>query len=75
MSAPEFYIVAGDNAFALDGNDFYGAPVNADGSVEWDCAYDFEPNEADVEYVAHICYYPKQAAQLHTEHDTGVFVK
>ena len=75
MSAPQFYIVADDNAFALDGDDFYGAPVNADGTVDWDCAYDFEPCDEDVEYVAHMCYYLKQAAQLHTEHTQEVFVK
>ena len=27
MSAPQFYLVADDHAFALDGDDFYGAPV------------------------------------------------
>ena len=75
MSSPQFYLVSGDHAFALDGDDFYGAPVNADGTVDWDCAYDFEPNEEDVEYVAHMCYYLKQAAQLHIEHTQEVFVK
>ena len=75
MSAPQFYLVADDHAFALDGDDFYGAPVNADGTVDWDCAYDFEPCDEDVEYVAHMCYYLKQAAQLHSEHTSEVFVK
>jgi len=75
MSAPQFYLVADDHAFALDGDDFYGAPVNADGTVDWDAAYDFDPNEEDVDYVAHMCYYLKQASQLHTEHTSEVFVK
>ena len=75
MSAPQFYLVAEGNAFAIDGDDLYGAPVNEDGTVDWDCAYDFEPCDEDVEYVAHMCYYLKQAAQLHTEHQSEVFVK
>lgn len=75
MTVPQFYLVADDHAFALDGDDFFGAPVNADGTVDWDCAYDFDPNEEDVDYVAHMCYYLKQAAQLHTEHSHEVFVK
>ena len=75
MSAPQFYLVAEGNAFAIDGDDLYGAPVNDDGTVDWDCAYDFDPCDEDVEYVAHMCYYLKQAAQLHTEHTSQVFVK
>jgi len=75
MSAPKFYIVVDQNAFALDGDDFYGAPVNTDGTVDWNDAYDFEPNEEDVEYVAHMCYYLKQAAQLHVEQSQEVFIK
>ena len=76
MSAPQFYLVADDHAFALDeeGTPF-GAPVNRDGTVDWDGAYDFEPCEEDVEYVAHMCYYLKQAEQLHNEHQSEVFVK
>ena len=75
MSAPRFYLVADDHAFALDGDDFYGAPVNADGTVDWDASYDFEPCDEDVDYVAHMCYYLKQAAQLHTEHNSEIFAK
>jgi hypothetical protein len=74
MTAPQFYLVADDTAFALDGNDFYGAPVNNDGTVDWNNSFDFDPNEEDVDYVAHMCYYLKQAAQLHQE-QTTVFVK
>ena len=47
MSAPQFYLVAEGNAFAIDGDDLYGAPVNEDGTVDWDCAYDFEPCDED----------------------------
>ena len=75
MSAPQFYLVADDHAFALDGDDFYGAPVNADGTVDWDASYDFEPCDEDVDYVAHMCYYLKQAAQLHSEQTQEVFIK
>ena len=76
MSAPQFYLVADGNAFALDDDGTpFGAPVNIDGTVDWDCSYDFDPNEEDVEYVAHMCYYLKQAEQLHQEHNSEVFVK
>ena len=33
---PLFYLVIDDNAFAIDGDDYFGAPVNADGTVDWD---------------------------------------
>ena len=75
MPAPEFYLVAGDNAFALEGNDLFGAPVKFNGIPDWDAAFDFDPNEEYVEYVAHMCYYLKQAAQLHCEHNQEVFSK
>jgi hypothetical protein len=74
MTAPQFYLVADDHAFALDGDDFYGAPVNADGTVDWDCAYDFDPNEEELEYVAHMCHFLSQAAQL-TKEQNNVFIK
>ena len=76
MSAPQFFLVADDHAFSIgdDGTPF-GAPVNDNGTVDWDCSYDFDPNEEDVEYVAHMCYYLKQAAQLHQEQTNEVFVK
>ena len=75
MSSPQFYLVADGNAYAIDGDDLYGAPVNADGTVDWDAAYDFDPCEEDVEYVAHMCYYLKQAQQLTIEQNSEVFVK
>ena len=76
MSVPQFYLVVDDTAFALDDEGTpYGAPVAYDGSVEWDSAFDFDPNEEDVEYVAHMFYYLKQAEQLHHEHNSEVFIK
>ena len=56
MSAPNFYIVADGNAYALDDDNVaFGAPVKLDGTVDWDCAYDFDPCDEDIEYVAHMC--------------------
>lgn len=76
MSAPQFYLVADDIAFALDCDDVpFGAPVKSDGSPDWDCSFDFDPDQEDVEYVAHMCYYLKQAASLHEEQTQEVFVK
>ena len=76
MSAPQFYLVADGNAYAIDDENIpFGAPVNADGTVDWDCAYDFDPCDEDVEYVAHMCYYLKQAQQLTLEQNNEVFVK
>ena len=76
MYVPLFYLVAGGNAYAIDDENIpFGAPVKLDGTIDWDAAYDFEPCDEDVEYVAHMCYYLKQAAQLHTEHQSEVFVK
>ena len=39
------YIVAGGNAYIIDSIDStpYGAPVNTDGTIDWDCTYDFDP--------------------------------
>jgi hypothetical protein len=75
MSVPQFYLVADGSVFALDDDGVpFGAPVKTDGTPDWDCAYDFDPNEEDVEYVAHMCYYLKQAEQLHNEQNQ-VFVK
>ena len=60
-----FYLVADGNAFALDDDGtVFGAPVNMDGTVDWDGSYDFDPNEEDVEYVAHMCQYLTLAAKL-----------
>ena len=77
MTTPTFYLVAGNDAFALDEDTgiVYGCFVDDDGTIDWDCAYDFDPCDEDVEYVAHMCYYLKQASQLHTEHTSEVFVK
>jgi len=76
MTAPQFYLVADGNAFALDDDGIpFGAPVCDDGTVDWECAYDFDPNEEDVEYVAHMCYHLTEAAKLHNEHNLEVFIK
>ena len=76
MSAPQFYLVADDTAFALDCDNVpFGAPVDSNGNPDWDAAFDFDPNEEDVEYVAHMCYYLKQAEQPHSEQLDEVFVK
>ena len=71
-----FYLVADGNAFALDDDGtVFGAPVNMDGTVDWDGSYDFDPNEEDVEHVAHMCQYLTLAAELTKEHDQEVFIK
>jgi hypothetical protein len=76
MPVPNFYLVADGNAYALDKDGVpFGAPVNTDGSIDWECAYDFAPNEEDVEYVAHICQLLIQAQALTTEFHHEVFVK
>lgn len=77
MTAPRFYLVADDNAFALDddGVTVYGAYVNADGTVDWDNAYDFDPCEEDLEYVAHMSNYLIESSKLHQEHNVEVFIK
>ena len=56
MNAPNFYIVADGNAYAMEEDGYmFGAPVFEDNTVDWNSAYDFEPDEEDVEYVAHMC--------------------
>ena len=76
MTIPDFYIVADGQAFAIDGDDMYGAPITDDGVIEWDSAYDFYPEDDDeVEYVAHMCYYLKQAQQLTIEHQSPLYQK
>ena len=76
MSAPNFYIVAEGNAYALDNDGTpYGAAVFQDGSVDWDNSYDLEPDENDIEYVAHMCQILVQAQGLTIEHNNEVFVK
>lgn len=68
MTVPDFYLVADGQAFAIEGDYMYGAPVTADGVIQWDDSYDFEPEGDDeVEYVAHMCYYLKKAQQLTIE--------
>ena len=77
MNAPRFFIVANEDAFILDddGVTVYGAPVNADGTVDFDCAYDFDPCEEDIEYVAHMSKLVIDSAKLYHEHNVEVFVK
>ena len=77
MSAPRYYIVADADAFALedDGITVFGAPVNVDGTVDWDNAYDFDPCEEDVEYVAHMSKLLLDTAKLYQEHTMEVFAK
>jgi hypothetical protein len=79
MTAPNFYLVAGNDAFALDDDTgiVYGCYVDNNGMIDWDCAYDFDPNEEDVEYVAHMSKLVLDMAALHYEQqqNMGVFVK
>ena len=76
MFVPTFYIVAEGNAYALDIDGIpFGAPVFNDGKIDWDNAYDFDPCEEDVEYVAHMCDKVMQAKALHDENFNEVFVK
>ena len=77
MIAPRFYLVAESDAFALDedGMTVYGAPVNPDGTVEWDASYDFDPCEEDLEYVAYMSKLLIDSAKLYNEHNAEVFVK
>ena len=77
MNAPRFFIVANEDAFILDddGVTVYGAPVNADGTVDFDAAFDFDPCEEDLEYVAHMSKYVIESAKLYYEHNVEVFVK
>ncbi|AMO43087.1 hypothetical protein R1080702_078 [Cyanophage S-RIM32] len=76
MTAPQFYLVADHHAFAIDEDGIpYAAPVKMNGLPDWDNSYDLDPCEEDVEYVAHMVYYLKQATQLHNEHTNEVFVK
>ena len=76
MTAPNFYIVADGNAYAIDDEGYmYGAPVFQNNAVDWDSSYEFDPDDADVEYVAHMCNLLKQAQQLSQEQLQEVFVK
>ena len=76
MNAPNFYIVADGNAYAMEEDGYmFGAPVFEDNTVDWNSAYDFEPNEEDVEYVAHMCKMLQDIKALTIEHTNEVFVK
>jgi hypothetical protein len=76
MYVPLFYLVAGGNAYAIDDDNIpFGAPVKLDGTIDWDQAYDFDPCDEDVEFVAHMCDKLMQAKALHDEQFSEVFVK
>ena len=77
MTAPRFYLVANEDAFILDddGVTVYGAPVNEDGTVDFDAAYDFDPCEEDLEYVAYMSKLLIDSAKLYYEHNVEVFTK
>ena len=77
MTAPRFYLVANEDAFILDddGVTVYGAPVNADGTVDFDASFDFDPCEEDLEYVAHMSKCLIDSAKLYYEHNVEVFIK
>ena len=76
MNAPNFYIVADGNAYAMEDDGYmFGAPVFEDNTVDWNSAYDFEPNEEDVEYVAHMCKMLQDIKALTIEQTNEVFVK
>ena len=52
MSAPQFYLVADDIAFALDCDDVpFGAPVKSDGSPDWDCEISLLEDEVSHEWL------------------------
>ena len=44
-------------------------------TIDWDQAYDFDPCDEDVEFVAHMCDKLMQAKALHDEQFSEVFVK
>ena len=80
MNAPTYYLVAGNDAFALDEDTgiVYGAYVDEiNNSINWDCAYDFDPDDDDVEYVAYMSKLVLDMAALHFEQQNNmeVFVK
>jgi len=73
-----YYVVAGDIAYVMDSIDGtpYGAAVNTDGTIDWDCTFDFDPrmDEELMEHTAHVLNHLKQIAQLTQEYNK-VFVK
>ena len=62
------YIVAGGNAYIIDSINGtpYGAPVNTDGTIDWDCTFDFDPrmDEDLMIQTNQILHTLKQLAQL-----------
>jgi hypothetical protein len=73
---PSFYLVADGNAFAIEEDGYmFGAPVDDDGSVIWDCAYEFDPDDQDVDYIAHMCQLLQYAQSLTFEQTNEVFIK
>ena len=71
-----FYIVADGNAYAIDDEGYmFGAPVFQNNAVDWDSSYEFDPDDADVEYVAHMCKMLQDMQSLTIEHTNEVFVK
>ncbi len=62
------YIVAGGNAYIIDSINGtpYGAPVNTDGTIDWDCTFDFDPRmDEDLKIQTNqILHTLKQLAQL-----------
>lgn len=83
MNIPQFYLVANEQAFALDEKGVaFGAYVNEDGTVDWEeSSYNLDPCEEDLEYVAHMVQYLNKAAQLYYEQNVypytpeAIFVK
>ena len=76
MTAPNFYIVVDGNAYALDDDGVpFGAPVFEDNTIDWDQAYDFDPCDEDIEYVAHMCKMLQDMKALTVEQNSEVFVK
>lgn len=76
MYVPLFYLVAGGNAYALDEDNMpFGAPVRMDATIDWDAAYDFDPDQEDIEFVAHMIKYVQDSKKLHEEQFNEVFYK
>jgi len=63
-----YYIVADGNDYIMDSIDStpYGAAVNSDGTIDWDCTYDFDPrmDEDLMIQTNQILHTLKQLAQL-----------
>lgn len=75
MYVPLFYLVAGGFAYALDEDDMpFGAPVT-NGTIDWDASFDFDPDQEDIEFVAHMIKYVQDSKKLHEEQFNEVFYK